>query len=439
MAPSLCSLLSISLIIQGHGFSSSSTGIWNRETSILRSFNDAAFSAFADSLEEEPEIIEEQPWQAKLEDLLDPQTNLADRQILMSELLNSNDEIRESVLDALARREIDPLLTPTGKRIQDGTRAVVRQLANDILPQLSKSPPKFPPTPQSVEKVGSRLFNVVTSQLQKNIEELQEDLTDPINKIPQRLSRQAEDFVKEARNVFLEKPEGLQEPSYEVVENCDLYEIRDYESYKVASTQMEEGEDLASTGTAFNSLAAYLFGLNNESRTMAMTTPVTTTSSNEMRFYLAESSFPQPQPDSSVEIIDIPSSLLAVRQFTGFVTEGEIARQKDALLQALEMDGVELDVAHGAVVPHIIFQYNPPYTLPIVRRNEIAVPVRRGEELSGAASLQQEWSVDAAVGAETVIEEDKVKMEIEAETEAEADTENDENDEVSDDDTSPSD
>ena len=46
--------------------------------SLLRSSNDAAFSAFADSLEEEPKSSEEQPWQAKLEDLLDPQTNLAD-------------------------------------------------------------------------------------------------------------------------------------------------------------------------------------------------------------------------------------------------------------------------------------------------------------------------------------------------------------------------
>lgn len=352
--------------------------------------------------------------------------------------------------------QIDPLLTPTGKRIQDGTRAVVRQLANDILPQLSKSPPKFPPTPQAVEKVGSRLFSVVTSQLQKNIEDLQEDLTDPINRIPQRLSKQAEGFVKEARNVFLEKPEGLQEPSFSVVESCDLYDIRDYESYKVASTQMEEGEDLASTGTAFNSLAAYLFGLNDESKTMAMTTPVTTTSSNEMRFFLAESSTPQPQADSSVEIIDVPSALLAVREFTGFVTEGEIARQKDVLLQALEMDGVELDVAHGAVVPHIIFQYNPPYTLPIVRRNEIAVPVRRGEELSGATSLKQEWSVDAAVGEDTVIEQEavvkeatvieqevltEIKEEVKAEVEAEieADSDDDVQDEVSDNDTSPSD
>ena len=80
MAPSLCFLLSMSLIIQGQGFSSTSTGIQSRscEASFLSSSNDAAFSAFADSLEEEPEAVKEQPWQAKLEDLLDPQTNLAD-------------------------------------------------------------------------------------------------------------------------------------------------------------------------------------------------------------------------------------------------------------------------------------------------------------------------------------------------------------------------
>ena len=46
------------------------------------------------------------PWQAKLEELLDPTTNIADRQILMSELLNSNDEIRDSVLDALSNRNV---------------------------------------------------------------------------------------------------------------------------------------------------------------------------------------------------------------------------------------------------------------------------------------------------------------------------------------------
>ncbi|KAL3902532.1 MAG: hypothetical protein SGARI_005791 [Bacillariaceae sp.] len=60
------------------------------------------------------------------------------------------------------------------------------------------------------------------------------------------------------------------------------------------------------------------------------------------------------------------------------------------------MDGVELDVPHGAIVPHVVFQYNPPYTLPIVRRNEIAVPVRKvtDDVAAPVSSLKEEWNVD---------------------------------------------
>eukprot|EP00980_Cylindrotheca_fusiformis_P008085 scaffold1722_cov120-Cylindrotheca_fusiformis.AAC.15 len=441
MKLSYAAFLWFAVVGECQAFLTSSSTRERRIATTVGSSHDAAFSAFADSLEEEPEKEVEKSWQAKLEDLLAPQTNLADvryqtvafvskeknqltfsmvslwflqRQILLSDLLNSNEAIRESVLDAFATRkvrkqemltkpsrtDIDPLLTPTGKKLQDGTRAVARQIANDILPQLSKDPPRFPPPPSSLEKVGTRFFDVVSNQLQKNFEDLQQDLSDPINRIPQRLTKQTEDFIQEARNVFLETPEGLQEPKYTVVESCDLYELREYESYTVASTVMDEGEDLASTGNAFNSLASYLFGLNEASKTMAMTTPVTTTSFNEMRFYLAETAIPEPSADSTIEIFEVPSALLAVRKFTGFVTDGEIARQKDTLLQALEMDGVALDVPHGAVVPHVVFQYNPPYTLPIVRRNEIAVPVRRVEEKLGGTSLREEWSVDDAGGME---------------------------------------
>jgi hypothetical protein len=287
-------------------------------------------------------------------------------------------------------------LTPTGKKLQDGTRAVVRQIANDILPQIQKRGSQgFPPSPASLEKIGSRLFDVVSNQVQKNFEDFQQDLSDPINRIPQRLTKQTEDLVKEAKNVFLETPEGLKEPSYTVAESCDLYEIRDYDGYMVASTDMDKGEDLATTGTAFNTLAAYLFGANKDGKSMTMTTPVTTTSLGEMRFYLGESNIPEPfdSSDAPIEIMEVFPARLAVRKFTGFVTDGEVARQKDTLLQALEMDGVELDVAHGAVVPHVVFQYNPPYTLPMLRRNEIAMQVKPSADLA-PTSLKQEWSVE---------------------------------------------
>jgi len=70
--------------------------------------SDAAFSAFADSLEVEPEPPKEKKttWQSKLEDFLNPTTNPAEKQILFSELLSANDQIRESVMDAVASRKV---------------------------------------------------------------------------------------------------------------------------------------------------------------------------------------------------------------------------------------------------------------------------------------------------------------------------------------------
>ena len=50
--------------------------------------------------------MDEKSWQTKLEELLLPTTNLAERQILLSELLNSNEKIRDSVLDALTNRKV---------------------------------------------------------------------------------------------------------------------------------------------------------------------------------------------------------------------------------------------------------------------------------------------------------------------------------------------
>ena len=304
---------------------------------------------------------------------------------------------------------------------------MVRQIANDILPNLAKTagPPRNPgsilplPDPNDVNKIGSRILNALSNQVQKNLEILQGDLANPV-RIPQRISRQTEDFVTEARNVFSETPVGLEEPNYKVVWKTDSYEIRDYEGYSVASTSMgkgvilgeqpersDVGTNLAETGAAFNTLAAYLFGANKQGESMEMTTPVTTTSWGEMRFYLSTKNKPNQEiPDplddvssgslyetGSVTVLDIPPARLAVKKFTGFVTEGEIARQKDALLSALMMDDVELDVAHGDPISHVIFQYNPPYTLPIVRRNEIAVAVRREDDV---VDLQKQWVEDEA-------------------------------------------
>jgi SOUL heme-binding protein len=368
---------------------------------------EASFATSISSTKRQPSMLtkEDTTWQAKFESLLDPSVSLAKRQILLSELLSANEEIRESVRSAIQEGKIDSLLTPTGRRLQEGTRAVARQIASDILPTILENP-SFLPDIGLLPKVGSRVLNALSNQAKKTFDDLQNDIADPL-RIPQRLSQQSQDLVQEAKNIFLETPEGLQGPEYTVVALSDGYEIRDYLGYTVASTTMGKvGEpfkmdDVASSGTAFNSLAAYLFGGNAEGKVLSMTTPVATTIGGEMRFYLQKDddsvTFPAPLEQDAeaifetgaVSLVDIPPTRLAVRKFTGFVTEGEISRQKDVLLQELELDGWEIDVNHGSIVPHIIFQYNPPYTIPVVRRNEIAVPIRVTE----ASNLVEEWKV----------------------------------------------
>eukprot|EP00541_Cyclophora_tenuis_P005607 CAMPEP_0116543816 /NCGR_PEP_ID=MMETSP0397-20121206/1775_1 /TAXON_ID=216820 /ORGANISM="Cyclophora tenuis, Strain ECT3854" /LENGTH=471 /DNA_ID=CAMNT_0004067965 /DNA_START=52 /DNA_END=1467 /DNA_ORIENTATION=- len=417
--------------------SASASSASSASATLQSSASDSDFSAFADSLEQEPSYDDDtygnnDPWQVKLETLLDPRTSVAQRQIMASELLSANEDIRESVLTALRDRKIDSLLTPTGKRLQDGTRAVARQLTTDIFPKVLDSPRTVvgngvgggsgcgsgvgmpQPPPQEIlsllPKIGSRVLNALGNQAKKQLEDLQGDLADP-SRIPQRLTQQSQELAQEARNVFLETPEGLEGPSYSVLSTTDEYEIRDYEGYTVASTTMNQLgedfslEDVASSGAAFNALAAYLFGANTEGRAMDMTTPVTTTSLGEMRFYLKQdgtiNTFPEPLLEESVydtgsvQLVDIPPARLAVKRFTGFVTEGEVSRQKQALLSALDLDGWELDVPHGAVVPHVIFQYNPPYTLPMVRRNEIAVPIQTDTTtISTTTEMTEEYDYD---------------------------------------------
>jgi hypothetical protein len=106
--------------------------------------------------------------------------------------------------------QIDPLLTPNQKKLQAGTQAVARQLANDILPSLvaRRSPPSLP-SPTDISKVGTSLLTALQNQFQRNLETLQSDLADPVTRIPRRISQQTEDLLQEAQNLVRETPVGL--------------------------------------------------------------------------------------------------------------------------------------------------------------------------------------------------------------------------------------
>ena len=98
-----------------HGFVPSTTKSTRYVIEHKSTSTDEAFSAFADSLDEdemfdddmnEPNGSNDPSWQESLEMLLDPSTPAAKRQILLSDLLNANDDIRNDVQNALKERKV---------------------------------------------------------------------------------------------------------------------------------------------------------------------------------------------------------------------------------------------------------------------------------------------------------------------------------------------
>lgn len=177
------------------------------------------------------------------------------------------------------------------------------------------------------------------------------------------------------------------------------YEIREVQSYYVAETTMpgNTGFDFYGSSEGFNVLAAYVFGKNKKREEMEMTTPVfvqkTQTDGEKMDMttpvftkqegdqgkwtmsFVMPSKYGEDLPlpnDSSVRIKRIQEKIVAVVAFPGFVTGNEVSARESKLRAAVSKDP-QVHVKEGASVE--IAQYNPPFTPPFMRRNELSLEV----------------------------------------------------------------
>jgi hypothetical protein len=183
---------------------------------------------------------------------------------------------------------------------------------------------------------------------------------------------------------------GVEEPAFEVVSRDGEVEVRRYAPTVVAVTVVE-GEREAALNEGFRRLAGYIFGKNRSKQEIAMTTPVSATRSERIAMTAPVSASPSgvgsyrvtftmppgstleslPEPEDPRVVLEaVPSRDQAAVRFSGWARTASIEHHTAVLTAWAERTGHQLD---GAPT---LAQYDPPFTMPLLRRNEILVTLR---------------------------------------------------------------
>lgn len=183
---------------------------------------------------------------------------------------------------------------------------------------------------------------------------------------------------------------GTEEPAFAAVERLGEVEIRRYAPRIAAETEVEGTEDGA-RNEGFRRLAGYIFGGNARAERIAMTAPVAQAPGERIamtapvaqqgsdgawriRFFMPArytmEALPVPK-DSRVALVPVPEETVAVLRFAGVPRPEAVAGRGAALAAALEGS------AWAPAGPVQGWFYDPPWTVPALRRNEVVVPVAR--------------------------------------------------------------
>lgn len=188
---------------------------------------------------------------------------------------------------------------------------------------------------------------------------------------------------------------AIEQPSYAVSAKSGAIEVRDYAPQLAAQVEVT-GEREAAINAGFRLLADYIFGNNQENskvamtapviqapkaeakgqggRSIAMTAPVVQAPAGEngwsVRFimpvkYTLES-IPRPN-NPRVRLLPVASQRVAAIRFSGLANEKVLQRKTEELRAYLAAQKL---VAAG---PAMYAFYDPPWTLPFLRRNEVLI------------------------------------------------------------------
>jgi len=181
---------------------------------------------------------------------------------------------------------------------------------------------------------------------------------------------------------------NVERPKYDVLISSENVEIRQYAPMIIAEVKVSGTREKA-INDGFRILADYIFGNNIKQQEITMTAPVQQQANEKIAMtapvqqqgqegqwqvsFVMPSSYtlktlPKPK-DNRVTIKQIPAKRFAVIRFSGRPTPERLAKQEKRLMGKIE----EADLQVVGPIKYAF--YNPPWTLPIFRRNEIMVEV----------------------------------------------------------------
>lgn len=167
----------------------------------------------------------------------------------------------------------------------------------------------------------------------------------------------------------------VEQPKYDVIEKNSPIEIRQYSVLIVSEVVVKNTRKL-SINEGFKLIADYIFGNNQQQTKISMTAPVTQQKSENgwiVRFIMpAEHSLDTlPKPENpAVKIKKIDQQKFVVIKFSGLSSEDNIQQYELKLTQYILDNGLQTQNS-----PIYAF-YNPPWTLPFLRRNEILIELK---------------------------------------------------------------
>ena len=180
------------------------------------------------------------------------------------------------------------------------------------------------------------------------------------------------------------------EPNWRSIRQEGNIEIRDYDPMIIAEVVIA-GERYVAIKEGFRVLAGYIFGGNvlqtsitmtapvmqnntgTKGQTIAMTAPVMQQASNNSQEWNVAfvmppeytlNSLPVPN-DNRVKIHEVQKYQMAVIRFSGFNTDSNLNSHLSELTKWLATNNIQ------PIGQPIYAFYNPPWTLPFLRRNEV--------------------------------------------------------------------